>query len=333
MELGQLPLVLLLISNIYSGQTEEKTKPKVTIKPAQHVFRGETVTLRCDIFAEGVTSWQYGWYKDGSGNAFSELQEHAFSSVTEFDKGKYSCYGAETEGSRTSHRSEEVTLTVSDKAQAVLSVSPQMWLTEGDPVTLICEVYSSSTGWTFSWFTVTVSSGNSNHYDLLSDSSRGAGGNYTVSSAALKHTGVYVCRAERGKPAHDTWYSNTQLIWVTAVIVFSGVSPPVSLIVSPSRTQHFTSVSLSLSCEDQSNSTGWTVRRYRDSWRLEDCPSSVSGSQTGSTCTIRDTFTDDTGVYWCESESGEKSHPVNITVHFTYVTSVTSPDTHQIAIT
>ncbi|XP_016117059.1 sialoadhesin-like, partial [Sinocyclocheilus grahami] len=293
-----------------------KPKPAVTIKPAQHVFRGETVTLRCDINAEGVTSWQYGWYKDGSGNAFSELQELTFSSVTEFDAGKYFCYGAETEGSHRSHHSNEVTLTVSDKAQAVLSVSPQTWLTEGDPVTLICEVNGSSTGWTFSWFTVTVSSGNSNHYDLLSDSSRGAGGNYTVSSAALKHTGVYVCRAERGKPAHDTWYSNTQLIWVTAVIVFSGVSPPVSLIVSPSRTQHFTSVSLSLSCEDQSNSTGWTVRRYRDSWRLEDCSSSMSGSQTGSTCTIRDTFTEDTGVYWCESESGEKSHPVNITVHF-----------------
>ncbi|XP_016382684.1 Fc receptor-like A [Sinocyclocheilus rhinocerous] len=242
MELSQLPLVLLLISNIYSGHTEEKTKPKVTIKPAQHVFRGETVTLRCDTYAEGVTSWQYSWYKDGSGNAFS-VQEHTFGSVTESDAGKYSCYGVETEGSRTSRRSEEVTLTVSDKAQAVLNVSPQTWLTEGDPVTLICEVYSSSTGWTFSWFTETVSSGNSNHYELLSDSSRGAGGNYTVSSAALKHTGVYMCRAERGKPAYNTWYSNTQPLWVT------GVSPPVSLIVSPSRTQHFTSVSLSLSCE------------------------------------------------------------------------------------
>ncbi|XP_043087852.1 uncharacterized protein LOC122334026 isoform X2 [Puntigrus tetrazona] len=98
------------------------------------------------------------------------------------------------------------------------------------------------------------------------------------------------------------------------------VSPPVSLIISPSRTQHFTSVSLSLSCEDQSNSTGWTVRRYTDGWRwLEDCSSSSSsldwGSQTGSTCTIRSTITEDTAVYWCESESGEKSHPVNITVH------------------
>ncbi|KAL1278700.1 hypothetical protein QQF64_025373 [Cirrhinus molitorella] len=185
------------------------------------------------------------------------------------------------------------------------------WLTEGDPGTLICEVYGSSTGWIFSWFTVTVSTGNRYHYKLLSDSSRGAGGNYTLSSAALKHTGVYVCRAEREKPAYNTTYSNTQPLWVT------GVSPPVSLIISPSRTQHFTFVSLSLSCEDQSNSDRWTVRRYRDVWgRLEDCSSSVWRSQTGSTCTINSTSTSDTGVYWCQSESGENYHPVNITVHF-----------------
>ncbi|XP_026114517.1 Fc receptor-like protein 5 isoform X2 [Carassius auratus] len=309
MELPQLPLVLLLISNIHSGQTEERSKAKVSIKPDQHVFRGETVTLRCDIDGEGVTSWKYSWYKDGSDSVFSELQEHIFSFVTESDAGKYSCYGAERGGSRTSHISDEVTLTVSDKPRAVLSVSPRKWLTEGDPVTLICEVKGSSTGWTFSWFTRTVSSDYRNRYQLLSDSSRGAGGNYTVSSAALNHTGVYVCSAEREKPPYYTWYSNEQPLWVT------GVSPPVSLIISPNRTQHFTSVSLSLSCEDQSNSERWTVRRYTDNERLEDCSSSHWGSQTGSTCTINSTSTLDTGVYWCQTESGEISHPVNITVH------------------
>ncbi|KTF91746.1 hypothetical protein cypCar_00043088, partial [Cyprinus carpio] len=215
-------LRLLLISNIYSRHTEERPKANVTITPDQHVFRGETVTLRCDIDGEGVTSWQYSWYKDGSDSAFSELQEHIFLYVTESDVGNYSCYGAERGGSRTSNISDAVTLTVSDKAKAVLSGSPQKWLTEGDPVTLICEVKGSSTGWTFSWYTVTVS-GNSTlftdyrnaHYRLLSDSSRGAGGNYTVSSAALNHTGVYVCTAKRGKRAYSTQYSNKQLIWVT----------------------------------------------------------------------------------------------------------------------
>uniref|UniRef100_A0A8C1ITX1 Ig-like domain-containing protein n=1 Tax=Cyprinus carpio TaxID=7962 RepID=A0A8C1ITX1_CYPCA len=309
MEFGQLPFVFLLISNIHSGHTDERPKVKVSIKPDQHVFRGERVTLRCDIDGEGVTSWKYSWYKDGSNSVFSELQEHTFSSVTESDAGKYSCYGAERGGSRTSHISDEVTLTVSDKPRAVLSVSPQKWLTEGDPVTLICEVKGSSTGWTFSWFTLTVLSDSSNHYQLLSDSSRGAGGNYTVSSAALNHTGVYVCRAERGKPAFYTTYSNTQPLWVT------GVSPPVSLIISPSRTQHFTLVSLSLSCEDKSNSKRWRVRRYTDNKQLEDCLISNWGSQTGSTCKISSTVPSDTGVYWCQSESGENYHPVNITVH------------------
>ncbi|KTF80333.1 hypothetical protein cypCar_00041561, partial [Cyprinus carpio] len=147
----------MLISNIYSGQTEKTPKPSVTIKPAQHVFRGERVTLRCDINAEGVNSWQYSWYKDGSPSVFSELQEHTFNSVNKSDAGKYSCKGSERGESRTSHRSDEVTLTVSVPI-AVLNVSPQTWLTEGDPVTLICEVKGSSTGWTFRWFTLTLSS-------------------------------------------------------------------------------------------------------------------------------------------------------------------------------
>ncbi|KAI5607363.1 Fc receptor-like protein 5, partial [Silurus asotus] len=86
-----------------------------------------------------------------------------------------------------------------------------------------------------------------------------------------------------------------------------------SLIISPSRTQHFTGESLSLSCEDQSNSTGWTVRRYTDSEEVLDC--SQWGSVTGSTCNMRFLYTSYTGVYWCESESGENSNPVNITVH------------------
>jgi len=161
----------------------ERPKVKVSIKPDQHVFSGETVTLRCDIDGEGVTSWKYSWYKDGSDSVFSELQEHTFSSVTESDAGKYSCYGAERGGSRTSNISDAVTLTVSgefdhlfinrlkfnmllmsdvsisDQGKTVLSVSPQKWLTEGDPVTLICEVKGSSTGWTFSWYTDTASSG------------------------------------------------------------------------------------------------------------------------------------------------------------------------------
>nr|XP_055032272.1 putative high affinity immunoglobulin gamma Fc receptor IC [Misgurnus anguillicaudatus] len=203
--------------------------------------------------------------------------------------------------------SDAVTLTVSsDKPQTVLSVSPQQWLTEGDSVTLMCEVRSSSTGWTFSWFTVQMNK--DVDYELVSNSSGGSKGIYTVSSVTVKHTGVYMCRAERGDPVYHT-DSNTQTLWIT------GVSPSVSLIIRPNRSQHFSSESLSLSCEDHSNSTGWTVRRYREN-KLKPCSSSSWRSTgTTSTCTIRSLYTSDTGVYWCQSESGEKLHPVNISVH------------------
>ncbi|KAI5607367.1 Fc receptor-like protein 5, partial [Silurus asotus] len=206
---------------------------------------------------------------------------------------------------------------VTERPQAVLNVSPQNWLTEGDSVTLSCEVTDSSTDWTFSWYTVVPYrdgvTAAQNYFgfimyvELLSDSSRGSGGSYTLSASALHNTGVYVCRGKRGEPDFYTLYSNLQ------PLLISGESPPVSLNISPSRTQHFTRDSLSLSCEDQSNSTGWTVRRYTDSEGVLDC--SQWGSVTGSTCKISFFSTSYTGVYWCESESGENSNLVNITVH------------------
>uniref|UniRef100_A0A3B1JHI3 Ig-like domain-containing protein n=1 Tax=Astyanax mexicanus TaxID=7994 RepID=A0A3B1JHI3_ASTMX len=189
--------------------------------------------------------------------------------------------------------SDALTLSVFGEAQAVLSVSPQSWLTEGDSVTLSCEVRHSSTGWRFSWYR--------DGQELVSDSRR-------ESPAALNHTGVYECRATRGKPAFQTQTSNPQPLWITTS------SPPVSLMVGPSRTQHFIKASLSLSCEGQSDSTGWRVRRYTHSEKVSDC-TSVWGSGTGSTCSISSLSTSHTGVYWCQSESGERSYPAIITVH------------------
>ncbi|KAK3545825.1 hypothetical protein QTP70_015264 [Hemibagrus guttatus] len=118
----------------------------------QTVFSGETVTLRCDIQGESVSSWQYSWYKDASHSPVSSVQVYRISGVEVTPTGKYTRRGAERGGSRSSHSSDAVTLTVSERA--VLSVSPQSWLTEGDSVTLSCEVTDSSTDWTFSWYTV-----------------------------------------------------------------------------------------------------------------------------------------------------------------------------------
>ncbi|XP_047669987.1 B-cell receptor CD22-like [Tachysurus fulvidraco] len=291
--------------------------PVVSINPNNQVFSGDTVTLSCNIQDESVSNWQYSWYKDTSHSPVSSEQVYSISGVEVTHTGTYTCRGTERGGSRSTHSSDVITLTVSERPQAVLSVSTQSWLTEGDSVTLSCEVTDSSTDWTFSWYTVVPyrdgltgiynNRGYIVHVELLSDSSRGSEGKYTLSPAALNHTGVYMCRGERGEPSFHTQYSNLQPLWIT------GESPPVSLIINPSRTQHFTKDSVSLSCEDQSNSTGWTVRRYTHSERVLDC--SHWGSVTGSTFNISFLSTSYTGVYWCVSESGENSNPVNITVH------------------
>ncbi|XP_060776532.1 B-cell receptor CD22-like [Neoarius graeffei] len=287
-----------------------RPKPVASVNPDKQVFSGDAVTLRCDIQDESVSSWQYSWYKDPSHSRVSSEQVYTISGVKATHTGTYTCRGAERGGSRSSHFSDAVTLTVSERPRPVLSASPQSWLTEGDSVTLSCEVTGSSTDWTFSWYTtvpyrsgltqITNSRGYNMSVELLSDSSRGSGGKYTLSPAALKHTGVYMCRGERGEPAFHTQYSNPQPLWIT------GESPPVSLIINPNRTQHFTSDSLSLSCNstDQSRSTGWTVRRYTHSEGVLDC----------SPCKISSLSTSYTGVYWCHSESGENRNPVNITV-------------------
>ncbi|XP_058638766.1 high affinity immunoglobulin gamma Fc receptor I-like isoform X2 [Onychostoma macrolepis] len=299
MELCALLLMLLLLSLALSGYTQQDLpRASVTADPDRVVFTGETISLKCAI-ESSYSDWRFHWSKYSSaftaGEKYISAETLTIEGVSESDQDKYWCWGERESRPMKSQKSEAVLVRVEDRAQAVLKIS-QSWLTEGDSVTLGCAVRSSSRGWTFSWFR--------DDHELLSDSSRGAEGSYTLSPAAVKHTGVYSCRAERG--AYFTEYSYTQLLWVTSR------RPRASPIISPSRSQHFLSDSLSLSCEDQ-RSSGWRLRRY--GMTLEDCSSSDWGSETGSTCRISSLKTSDTGVYWCQSESGEKSQPVNITVH------------------
>ena len=81
--------------------------------------------------------------------------------------------------------------------------------------------------------------------------------------------------------------------------------------MSPDRAQHFTSDSVSLSCEG--NSTEWRVKKSSTEDRYwSDC-SSYWGTMTGSTCKL-ESYWPSEAVYWCESESGEFSNAVNISI-------------------
>ncbi|XP_029283733.1 Fc receptor-like protein 5, partial [Cottoperca gobio] len=84
--------------------------------------------------------------------------------------------------------------------------------------------------------------------------------------------------------------------------------------VSPDRSQFFRYDSITLSCEDQLNSTGWKVKRKTPEGGVRPCSSGWGTSSSGSTCIIGNTYPSDSGVYWCESRAGERSNVVNITI-------------------
>ncbi|KAF5888874.1 Fc receptor-like protein 5, partial [Clarias magur] len=307
-----------LISLLPVTHAHVSLKAEVLIEPHTHVYKEDLVILTCDIQGGGDAKWTYSWYKDNDTlphNILNELfgddtmQKYIIFSADDSDSGYYTCKG-QINDSQSSEISDAVTLTVSEKPLPVLSVSTQSWLNEGDSVILRCEITDFHTDWIFSWHRNYEEMRNSGGEIMYGDS-------YTINHTTHNHTGVYFCRAEREESSMRLT-ANQQPLWITSE------SPSVSLIINPSRTQHFINDSLSLSCEDQSNSTGWAVKRFTQSggfnfslweshaylldfvwWQL------ISGS-TYETTSLSTSYT---GVYWCHSESGENSNPVNITVH------------------
>ncbi|MED6291949.1 hypothetical protein CHARACLAT_028823 [Characodon lateralis] len=96
------------------------------------------------------------------------------------------------------------------------------------------------------------------------------------------------------------------LCWTSSQVL------PAGLTVSPSRSQFFEGTSVSLSCEEDNSSAGWTVRRNTTRRTRTQCDE--WGTSAGSTCNITPMLTDDTGVYWCESREGAASSSIQLTV-------------------
>ncbi|CAI5659999.1 unnamed protein product [Oreochromis niloticus] len=88
------------------------------------------------------------------------------------------------------------------------------------------------------------------------------------------------------------------------------------LTVSPSSSQFFEGDFVSLSCEEDDSSAGWTLRRNTSKQQRTQCGDGW-GKPTGSTnysCSISYIDTWESGVYWCESREGPISNMVNLTV-------------------
>ncbi|XP_030581191.1 Fc receptor-like protein 5 [Archocentrus centrarchus] len=83
--------------------------------------------------------------------------------------------------------------------------------------------------------------------------------------------------------------------------------------VSPSSSQLFTDDFVSLSCEEDDSSAGWTLRRNTSTETRAECGAGF-GKLIGSSCDISYIDPLESGVYWCESREGAISNMVNLTV-------------------
>ncbi|XP_038128852.1 uncharacterized protein LOC119775054 [Cyprinodon tularosa] len=100
------------------------------------------------------------------------------------------------------------------------------------------------------------------------------------------------------------------LLFLTSLVCL--ITDAAALTVSPSRSQFFEGNSVSLSCEENNSSAGWTVWRNRTRGQSE-CKDGW-GKPAGSTCIISYLFPSDSGVYWCSSREGAASSSIQLTV-------------------
>uniref|UniRef100_A0A667WVG4 Ig-like domain-containing protein n=1 Tax=Myripristis murdjan TaxID=586833 RepID=A0A667WVG4_9TELE len=333
-------------------QLTVSSRAVVSLQPNwPHIYRGESITLICEIQDGGDTEWEYKWEK----NSMNHTAQKEFNIIEAYTSqtGEYRCKGRHRSGQRSSTEwSDPVSLTVSDKPEPKLTVSPS-WLSPGASVTLNCGVEYPSAGWRFYW------------YKLLPDREAGTCGN-TI-KVTVQVTGKAVVSLQPNWPhiykgesitliceiqdGGDTeweyeWEKNSRPHRTQKEFNIIGTytsqtgeyrckgrhrsgqrsstewSDPVSLTVSCksnvsikkiliTRTQHFRRKYVTLTCAG--NSSHWKMKRFFEEKVEQPWCSSSWMSMHESTCSI---FTSHTSaVYWCEFDSGEFSNAVNITSH------------------
>ncbi|TKS93368.1 Fc receptor-like protein 5 [Collichthys lucidus] len=85
----------------------------------------------------------------------------------------------------------------------------------------------------------------------------------------------------------------------------------VFLRIAPNRQQHFEYERITFHCEGSDGSTRLRGTRDTEEIKLECEP---KRTPTGSSCTIDRVYSADGGEYWCETEGGERSNRLNVTI-------------------
>ncbi|KAJ0006201.1 hypothetical protein NQD34_013474 [Periophthalmus magnuspinnatus] len=102
---------------------------------------------------------------------------------------------------------------------------------------------------------------------------------------------------------------------ILALSSLSSVLLPLSCIrINPDKATFLPYESVSLHCDDQNSATFWKVKRSTRSMGVRPCLFGWGSVEPGRPCVIKNIYSSDIGTYWCESEEGERSASVNITI-------------------
>ncbi|CAI5682976.1 unnamed protein product [Oreochromis niloticus] len=262
-------------------------KPRATLTAGTTIIPvGGSVTLTCSV--QSSDGWKYEWFRRTQRTSEGKIRDQPNRDIRVSQGGIYSCRGTRGNPVYYTDISDDVTIEKTSLNKPTVTLQPS-WpqIYSGETVTVRCEIQGGEGAqWTYEWRAAKLNTPpTSNEHRIIRATESASGG--------------YSCRGRR-----DNFFSEwSDSVTLTVLYVHSAAS----LTVSPDRVQHFTSDSVSLTCEG--NFTEWRVRKFSEDGRLySDCR-----RMTGSTCNIN-TSKSDTAVYWCESGSGEFSSAVNITV-------------------
>ncbi|XP_042582697.1 Fc receptor-like protein 5 isoform X9 [Cyprinus carpio] len=294
---GALALILLLMSFIHAGLTQERPKPVVKVSPDERVFRGETVTLTCDIQRAGDIQWTYSWFKDGYTfypypTTTTEIRFTADYSA------EYSCRGERSDSQR-SDTSAAVTLTVSDSPRSTLTVTPDSPVFTGETVNLTCviETYSNwrwridqTYGWRYEWYKDSVMLQTSDRYTVNRDT-------LTIRGVITSDQDQYWCRGQRDKRPNSSQSRSAVNLTVMDL-------PRSTLTVTPDSPV-FTGETVTLKCVIETYSN-WRYEWYKGTNNSVMLQSSDRYTVNGDTLSIKALNESDLDQYWCRGQRDER---------------------------
>ncbi|MBN3291653.1 FCRL5 protein, partial [Polypterus senegalus] len=290
-------------------------KPVLSPLTQWSVWIGQPISLHCKTQLKNTAQrghLRYRFYRNGTVWTQPGSQETLTISSAEIsDTGLYSCE-VEAMGTNVKKQSDTVNVRVTDRPKLFLTMRPS-WQTVyyGETVTLSCQMNIDIPGLQYQWYKDGKRSLAPYAVGHIVESHI-----YTISAIVWSDQGEYKCQAHTGKPSIQSYTSRPLVLNITE-------HPEVSFLQWPTWTVLFAGEKLTLNCrvngDPQIKKFRWfmaTANHLRRNLSCENIPG----------CSITFSDKNQSGLYWCETESGEKrSKAVSFTVTADMVALQTPP--------